>query len=80
MASFTCPHCHCTTPIFLHGGVQQESEKNNIPILGSVPLDPRICEDADNGKPSMVQQGEEAVARAKVFKDIGVRLLEQLKI
>ena len=80
MASFTCPHCHQTTSIFLEDGVQKEAKRNNVPVLGSVPLDRRICEDSDNGQPTVVQQGEDATVRAQAFKDIAIRLLKELGI
>ena len=78
MATFTCPHCHHTTSIFLADGVEREAKKHNIPLLGSIPLNQRICQDADQGKPTVV--AEETSPHAQVFKDIASRVLEDLKI
>ena len=78
MASFTCPHCHHTTSIFLEGGVEREAKKHDIPVLGSVPLNEGICADADKGRPSVVAEGQDGHARGQVFKDIAERLLVRL--
>ena len=79
MASFTCPHCQHITPIFLSGGVEREAKKHNIPILGSVPLNEGICGDADKGRPSVVAEGQDGMARGQVFKDIATRVLKTLE-
>jgi ATP-binding protein involved in chromosome partitioning len=79
MASFTCPHCQHTTSIFLSGGVEREAKKNNIPILGSIPLNEGICADADQGRPSVVTQGE-GQQRGQIFKEIADKILSKLEM
>ena len=79
MASFTCPHCQHTTSIFLSGGVEREARRLNIPVLGSVPLNEGICGDADKGRPSVVAEGQDGMARGQVFKDIAERILKELE-
>ena len=79
MASFTCPHCHHNTPIFLEGGVEREAKKHDIPILGSVPLNQGICWDADKGRPSVVAEGQDGLTRGQVFKDIADNVLMKLE-
>jgi ATP-binding protein involved in chromosome partitioning len=78
MAAFTCPHCHQTTSIFLSGGVEREARKHDIPILGSVPLNRGICEDADEGRPSVVVEDHEGIVRGQVFRDIADKILKHL--
>lgn len=78
MATFTCPHCHHTTSIFLSDGVEREAKKHNIPVLGSIPLNQSICKDADQGRPTVVAENSADVG--KVFNDIASRILEDLKI
>ena len=80
MASFTCPHCHHTTDIFLSGGVEREAKKHNIPIIGSVPLNQAICWDADKGKPSVVADGVDSRTRSQIFHDIAEKILKRLDI
>ena len=67
MSTFICPTCHAKTDIFGGGGssssssssssdLSQKCEKLGLPILGNVPLDARICADADRGKPTVVAE------------------------
>ena len=78
MGSFKCPHCRHTTSIFLSGGVEREAKKHNIPMLGSVPLNEGICEDADKGRPSVLAEDTDGMARGQVFKDIAEGILKKL--
>ena len=54
MSTHICSECGHEEPIFGYGGVKLESEKRNVPYLGSVPLSASICYGADHGniKPS----------------------------
>lgn len=65
MSVFVCPKCGEETRIFAHNpagnGSQVKLRDMNIDLLGHVPLDPSICHDADNGKPTIV--AEEATGR-----------------
>ena len=79
MASFTCPHCHHNTPIFLSGGVEREAKKHNIPILGSVPLNEGICADSDQGRPTVVSDGQDGSARGQAFRVIADKVLATLE-
>ena len=54
MSVFTCPNCSHTTHIFGSEGVSRECQKHGLELLGDVPLDASICEDADRGKPTVV--------------------------
>jgi ATP-binding protein involved in chromosome partitioning len=51
MSYFICPHCNQRTDIFSTGGGKNEAEKQAIPFLGEIPLDPEIRADGDAGKP-----------------------------
>jgi ATP-binding protein involved in chromosome partitioning len=77
MASFECPHCHHTTPVFQAGGVEREAVKQNVPLLGSIPLNEGICADADSGRPSVVSAGKDA--RGQIFRDIADRVVTELE-
>jgi len=78
MASFTCPHCHHVTSVFLSGGVEREAMNHDIPILGSVPLIEGICADADKGRPSVVAEGEDGAERGRIFRDMADNVLQKL--
>ena len=78
MASFICPHCNRPTSIFLSGGVEREAKKLNIPVLGSIPLNEGICAESDKGRPTVVADGQDSVARAEVFRGIADKILVEL--
>ncbi|EKG11516.1 hypothetical protein MPH_11405 [Macrophomina phaseolina MS6] len=59
MATFHCPHCATETPIFTSASAQtfhSRFDELGVPLLGQIPLHPRICADADRGKPSVVAE------------------------
>lgn len=51
MSYLLCGHCGEPTPIFGSGGGQQLAEELHAPLLGQVPIDPRICTGGDSGQP-----------------------------
>jgi len=51
MSGLTCPHCGKNIDLFKSGGGEKAARELNIPFLGRIPLDPRIVETSDNGKP-----------------------------
>jgi ATP-binding protein involved in chromosome partitioning len=66
MSSFICPNCSTAHPIFgPQTHIKEMCEKYELRLLGEVPLDPRICEDADRGKPTVV--AEQGGPRAEAF-------------
>ena len=49
MSGFVCPHCGEQTAIFNTGGGEKISKDLLVPFLGKIPIDPKICQDSDNG-------------------------------
>jgi len=64
MSGFVCPKCGTETDIFRVGGGQKISEELNVPFLGKIPLDPRICEDSDRGLPFILEHADSPAAKA----------------
>lgn len=62
MSGFACPHCGKTTDIFSKGGARAEAERQDIPFLGAVPLDPAVVAAGDTGKPVVLSQPGSATA------------------
>ncbi|MFQ5585838.1 MAG: iron-sulfur cluster carrier protein ApbC [Thermodesulfobacteriota bacterium] len=56
MSSFTCPHCGETTEIFSGGGGEKTSERYQVPFLGTIPIDLKIREGGDEGKPIVIAE------------------------
>jgi ATP-binding protein involved in chromosome partitioning len=51
MSGFVCPHCGVATDIFKTGGGEKMALEMGVPFLGRIPIDPRIVEQSDSGKP-----------------------------
>jgi ATP-binding protein involved in chromosome partitioning len=62
MAVFHCPHCGKDSHIFGHDGGQRMAEQFKVPLLGAMPLDMGIREQADSGRPILVAAPDSAVA------------------
>jgi len=64
MSGFICPHCGKKSDIFESGGGRKISEELNIAFLGSILIDQEICEDADRGKPFIVEHPNSAASKS----------------
>ena len=64
MSGFTCPHCQKSTHIFGADGVAKQCAKQGVDLLGSIPLDAGICEDADAGRPTVVSHPDNPQGQA----------------
>ena len=64
MALHVCSNCGHEEAIFGAGGGARMAEQYGIPLLGSLPLDIRIREQADSGRPTVVAEPEGRLARA----------------
>lgn len=50
MNGFICPHCNTETPLLGKGGGALTAQQMNVPLLGSLPFDPRVAKAADVGQ------------------------------
>ncbi len=50
MSSLRCPHCGGYIDLFATGGGQTLAEETNLPLLGSIPLDPGVVAGGDAGE------------------------------
>ena len=78
MGEFVCPHCRKTSEIFSHGGAKALAAKHGIDLLGSVPLDPLVCETGEVGKPVSISHPDSAPAKA--FREIARKVAAQVSI
>jgi ATP-binding protein involved in chromosome partitioning len=77
MSSFVCPHCGMKTEIFRSGGGRQIAEESGVPFLGSVPIDPEVGVDADQGKPFVIEHPNSEASKA--FNEIVEKVESYLK-
>ena len=68
MALFRCPHCGHLEHVFGEGGAERMSAQYNVPVLGSLPLEAKIREEADSGRPTVASDPEGETA--KMFRAI----------
>jgi len=64
MSGFVCPNCGAKVDIFRSGGGMKIAEELSIPFLGSIPIDQKICEDADKGMPFIVEHANSPASKA----------------
>ena len=64
MSGFICPHCSKESKIFSEGSAKTLETKYGLPILGSVPLDPTVCDASETGTPIVVSHPDSAPAKA----------------
>jgi ATP-binding protein involved in chromosome partitioning len=64
MSMHICSNCGHAEAIFGEGGGEAMCREYNVPFLGRLPLDIRIREQADSGRPSVVADPDGAVAHA----------------
>ena len=58
MRGFRCPDCGSEHAIFGEGGGRALAEEMKMPVLGEIPLDRDVRERGDNGRPSVLADGE----------------------
>jgi ATP-binding protein involved in chromosome partitioning len=64
MSWFECPHCGKPSALFGSGGGERLAKELGLPLLGQVPLYPKVLEAADRGEPIVVADAQSAAARA----------------
>jgi ATP-binding protein involved in chromosome partitioning len=64
MSWFECPHCGKPSALFGSGGGRRLADELEVPLLGEIPLYPRVLEGGDRGLPIVVAEPESAAARA----------------
>jgi ATP-binding protein involved in chromosome partitioning len=62
MATHICSSCGFEEHIFGEGGGARMAEQYNVPLIGSLPLDIRIREQADGGTPSVAAMPDSDIA------------------
>ncbi|KAL4806389.1 P-loop containing nucleoside triphosphate hydrolase protein [Aspergillus unguis] len=90
MAFFACPSCGTKTEVFSHGhqhpngedgwGVQAECKRLGVDFLGDIPLDGRVCEDADRGMPTVVAEEKTGGVRREAFMGVAEQVARKVGI
>ena len=72
MSYFNCPHCGERVEVFSHGGGKRVAEQFGAQFLGEIPLDVRVRQGGDDGRPVVVHDPKSGPALA--FKDMAEKL------
>ena len=77
MAGLVCPHCGETINVFSEGGGARIAEEMGVELLGSIPIDPRISMDSDEGTPFILRHPDSPAAKS--FMDIVEKIEKKVK-
>ncbi|MCC6042424.1 MAG: Mrp/NBP35 family ATP-binding protein [Candidatus Verstraetearchaeota archaeon] len=77
MSGFVCPKCGTRVDIFKTGGGRKIAGDLGVPFLGSIPIDPQICADSDEGIPFIVRHPDSPASKA--FMDIVEKIEKYLE-
>ena len=78
MSMHICSECGHEEAIFGSGGGMAMAEKNNIELLGSLPLDIHIREFADSGRPTVVSDPDGRPT--EIYKEIARKMAAKLAL
>ena len=76
MSLHLCPACGHAERIFGEGGGEHLAQTYGVPLLGSLPLDGRIREHADAGRPTVIAEPESALT--ELYQMIATAAVAQL--
>ncbi|MEX0907008.1 MAG: Mrp/NBP35 family ATP-binding protein [Gemmatimonadota bacterium] len=77
MTGMACPHCNGHIEVFGHGGGAALAEDMHLPLIGSIPLDPRVREAGDTGTPTALALPDSPAGAA--FRTIADRIVEAVE-
>jgi ATP-binding protein involved in chromosome partitioning len=78
LSGYVCPECGKRVDIFKSGGGKRISDALSVPYLGSIPIDPRVCNDSDSGLPFMA--ADQNLPVAKAFIEIVAKIKQFLSV
>jgi ATP-binding protein involved in chromosome partitioning len=78
MAIHVCSQCGHAEHIFGSGGAAKMAKDFGVEVLGSLPLDIRIREQADSGRPTVVAEPDSDIAN--VYKTIARRVAVRIAV
>ncbi len=78
MSTHICSQCGHEEHIFGAGGGMRMSEQYDVDFLGALPLDIRIREETDSGKPTVVAEPDSRIAQ--IYREIARRTAAKLSL
>jgi len=74
MSYFVCPSCGEKHDIFGSGGMLSLAEKYRAPLLGQIPIEPKIRKGADVGFPAALEEGPLGEAYRELAENVARRV------
>ena len=71
MSVFVCPKCGHVEHIFGKGGAKRMSDTYHVDVLGQLPLEAKIREEADSGAPTVVSSPDSLAG--KIYREIALK-------
>ena len=78
MSTHICSKCGHEEHIFGAGGGQKMADQYDVDFLGALPLDIRIREETDSGKPTVVAEPDSRIAQ--IYREIARRAAAKLSL
>lgn len=78
MSYFLCDQCEKEHRIFGSGGGQRVADSAGVPLLGRIPIDPRVVQGGDTGRPIVAE--EPGSPAAKAYRDVAGAMAAQLSM
>ncbi len=78
MSTHICSCCGCEEAIFGEGGGERLAQEKGVELLANLPLDRRICEESDQGKPTVVAEPEGTLAQR--YREAALKIGAQLAL
>jgi len=78
MSSYICKNCGESFPLLQRGGGEILAEKREVPFLGRIPLDNKVAESGDEGKPFMLSSPDSLAGRS--FRVISERIEKEIRV
>ena len=78
MSYFMCDGCDKKHFIFNKEGGNRVAAEYGLPMLGQVPMEPKVASSCDNGKPLVVHDADSRSAHE--YRDIAGKVAQQLSI
>ena len=78
MAVYHCPQCGHEAHIFGEHGGQRLADDGHVTLLGSLPLDLKIREQADSGQPTVASDPDSRAAQ--LYRDIALQIAAKVSL
>ncbi len=77
MSGLICPHCGKLIDIFKSGKAEETAKELGVGFLGKIPLEPKVAEAGDAGKPIVTTEPESLSAKA--IKEIVEKIISKVE-